>query len=56
MLTRRDFTARSAALMAASGLRLPLWRRAWAEYLWLPRRRCKRPLLLGSSLLSRPDA
>jgi beta-galactosidase len=46
MLTRRDFTARSAALMAASGLRLPLWQRALRPML-APETPPQRPLLLG---------
>src|SRR3954447_14011778 len=46
MLTRRDFTARSAALMAASGLRLPLWQRALRPML-AAETPVQRPLLLG---------
>lgn len=46
MSTRREFGAQGAALLAAAGLKLPLWQRALRPIL-TPATQVERPLLLG---------
>lgn len=46
MLTRREFAARSAALVTTAGWRLPVWERAMRATL-VPDTSSERPLLLG---------